>query len=304
MGKLAGYRIPKLPGVIFNKPKKDKVKLFGRTEMKNLKDKMQARYNQRRFEEMARKEQRKKEDQKRKLVEREKQIKMKDLKKRMEDQEERRRAELNEMRQKEADQRREEATKKQKQEEEEKLLEEFENMLLGTEHIVLGEDMDETVRELSSKEIQDELDHIDQLLLHLPFENSKEVVPEVLTLAPDQLGAKDSALIAQNPVHQVVEKPQEKVAAQPKPATKLRCHNCGGRGHWKVDCKKPSAKQLKILARDLKIDLHQKTQKKTEKQKKVGAYLQLQELIPPPPENIDMDCDGERPSWVQMCGLE
>ncbi|XP_034250958.1 stress response protein NST1-like [Thrips palmi] len=320
MGKIANYRIPKLPGASYNSQKKDKgVKLFGKVEMKKLKDKMQKRYDQKKREDRMEAERKQREEERQQLRAKEKLFKMEQMRERIMEQEARRKAELNELKKKEAEKRKAAALQREKAEEDQRLQEEFEAMLLSSDNIMLGEEAEENMVELSNQDIQDELDKIDEMLLKLNTESIKEVTPtsivteemEVSASPPEQQhqenngeGAEVSAKITVP--NNFSEATVSSASGSKPPKQKLRCHRCGGRGHWKADCRNPSSKQLKNFAKDLNITFYKKTPKKNRSQKNVGAHQQLKDLIPPPPMDVDMDLDtgDDRPTWTQMCGLE
>ena len=65
-----------------------------------------------------------------------------------------------------------------------------------------------------------------------------------------------------------------------------------------------SKKQLKYLANQLQVDLHNKTPKKSAAGTTTAAEVtkelrSLQQLVPAPPTDLDLT----RPTWAEMCGL-
>lgn len=75
------------------------------------------------------------------------------------------------------------------------------------------------------------------------------------------------------------------VTAAPKPPAKLRCWNCGGRGHTIEDCKRPSKRQMKAAATAAQQRLYLKTPKKGEKLPlELQAAREAAAFLPEPPK--------------------
>jgi len=297
---------------------KTKKSVFTSGQMKQLKDKVQARYDEKKLKEKKRLEEEKQEQKLKEEKETRRKEKAEEFRHKVEIENEKRKQELQILRQKEADRRRKltltcEAAQKDKE-----ILIKFDRMQSQLTPVSKEAEVPSESSDLSLKEIMDELNEIDKKLAWMTEEGE---LPDVSAMDIDAV-LKESILQSPARVSEEVLVPEEIVpvvvaAAEKQGKTpKKRCSNCGGRGHLASTCDSLSKKQLKKLSKQFNLDLHKKSLKKKAAPvpSNLDEILKINQLIPAPIIDIPSVVNNpvfldvpkppqDRPTWVEMCDL-